>query len=166
MRPSSAYTGASGGGTPVIGLAERGLEATKSAPGMPGALSKNRGPARSLLERELLHRLRDAELQHGLGRNLDRLAGLRVAAHTSLALHHHQLADAREHETIARLLGSQRRELFEDHRALLLRDLVLVREVTRDLRLGHHLGHRYRSFLSLERCTSHVAHPRHRRALV
>src|SRR5215831_13186014 len=95
--------------------------------------------SRGLLEGQLLHGLRDAELEHGLGRNLDGLAGLRIAAHTRLALHDHELADAGEHEAVARLLRSEGGELFEDRRAGLLLEVELVREVTRDLRLRHHL---------------------------
>src|SRR5262249_9025878 len=50
-----------------------------------------------------LRGLRDAELEDGLGRNLDGLAGLRIAAHALLALHDHELADAREGEALLRL---------------------------------------------------------------
>src|SRR5512146_560926 len=38
-----------------------------------------------LLEHGVLHRLRDAELEHALGRDLDGLARLRVATHAGLA---------------------------------------------------------------------------------
>src|SRR5439155_12480315 len=96
---------------------------------------------RPLVEGGLFHGLRDAELEHALGRDLDRLSGLRIAAHASLAVHDHQLADAWEHEALLRFLGRQRGELFEDLRSLLLRELELVGNVARDLRLRHHLGH-------------------------
>src|ERR1700677_2691483 len=45
-----------------------------------------------------------AELHHGLGLDLDGLAGLRVAAHASLALGLHQTADTGDYEHPA-LLG-------------------------------------------------------------
>src|SRR5262245_63403416 len=82
-----------------------------------------------LLERRLLHRLGDAELQHGLGRNLDGLAGLRVAAHARLALHHHQLAHAGEHEAVLGLLGRERRAFLEGIATLLLGMFEICRGV-------------------------------------
>src|SRR5262249_24987062 len=52
----------------------------------------------------VLHGLGHAELHHGLGGNLDRFAGLRVATDASLAVRFHQTAQAR-HDEYATLLG-------------------------------------------------------------
>ena len=50
----------------------------------------------------VLELLRDARLDHLLGRDLDRRPRRRVAAHALLTVLHHQLRDSREHELAAR----------------------------------------------------------------
>src|ERR1039457_2289385 len=72
--------------------------------------------------------LGDAELDHGLGLDLDRLAGLRVAAHACLAFCLHQLADAGNGE-LAALLGFLNGQLGEQLQAggcLLVGDFELL----------------------------------------
>src|SRR3954469_10577928 len=69
----------------------------------------------------ILRRLGDAELDDLLGLDLDRLSGLRVAAHAGLAIDQHQLAQAGQGEGRFRLLVSEAGDLFESLNRLLLR---------------------------------------------
>src|ERR1700734_4440229 len=74
--------------------------------GLPGVPLPAAGRRKLLLDRSdgVLGDLGDAELDHGLGLDLDGLAGLGVATEASLALCLHQLADAGNGE-LAILLG-------------------------------------------------------------
>src|SRR5687768_14745170 len=86
----------------------------------PDGVGLRASAAASLRRRDLLRAdghlggLGDTELEHGAGRNLDGLAGLRIAAHALLALHDDELADAREREALLRLAVGELRDLFED----------------------------------------------------
>src|ERR1043166_4788958 len=51
-------------------------------------------------EDRVLRSLRDAELHHALGRNLDLLARRRIAADPRLAIHEHELAQAGNRERV------------------------------------------------------------------
>jgi hypothetical protein len=75
-----------------------------------------RGPFRSCAGGRVLELLRDASLDDGLGRDLDGLAGRRVAAHARLALLDDELHHAGQHE-LARplqLLLREHRQLVEE----------------------------------------------------
>jgi hypothetical protein len=87
--------------------------------------------------------LGDAELDHGLGLDLDGLSGLGIATEAGLALCLHQFADAGNGE-LAVLLGlfdcglSQQ---FEGGCSLLVGDLELLRHVANQCCLCHSLCH-------------------------
>src|SRR6267142_1323397 len=89
----------------------------------------------ALRERRVLRLLGDAEFEHALRRDLDRLAGRRVAAETGLPIHDDELADAWESEAVTGFLVGQGRELLENQAHLLLRQLRLLREPIQCLRL-------------------------------
>src|SRR5262245_62051390 len=74
-----------------------------------------------LAKHRVLQRLREAELHDALGRDLDRLARLRIAAHPGLAIGEHETTEIRDHEDVLRLLGRQGRELVHHVGDLLLR---------------------------------------------
>src|ERR1039457_4074733 len=76
----------------------------------------------------------DAELHDALRRDLDRLAGRRVATHTRLAVHQYELAEARQREGVLGALVGERGELLEVLRRSLLGEARLLREALRDLR--------------------------------
>src|SRR5688500_673920 len=67
--------------------------------------------------------LGDAELDDLLRRNLDLLPGRGVAADARLAVHQHQLADARNREAVLGLLVSEAGQRFEEAVGLLLGNL-------------------------------------------
>ena len=73
--------------------------------GGPSRAPRGRSPARESTTRQdrVLHLLRDARLDDGLGGNLDRLTGGRVAAHAGLRLPHVELHHAGQRE-LARAL--------------------------------------------------------------
>jgi len=75
-------------------------------------------------------------------RNLERLSGLRIAAHPRLAVRQHQLPEARKHEAVLRFLGGERESLVEHLGDLTLREIGLASEVRHDSGLAHHLRHR------------------------
>src|SRR4029434_3153703 len=66
-------------------------------------------PVLLLAKHRVLQALREAELAHALGRNLEGLAGLRITADARLAIGEDQLAEARQEEHAA-LLGFLRRQ--------------------------------------------------------
>src|SRR5271157_2590720 len=84
--------------------------------------------------------LRQAEFHHRLGWNLDGLAGLGIAAHASLAIYLHRLAQPRNHKLPAALgfLRGQSDEFFEHHGRSLLRDSHLLSQMRDSLRFCHH----------------------------
>ena len=105
----------------VKGLVREGRISGNPEPGSPN-------PPGLLLgaEDRVLGGLGDAELHDALGGDLDRLAGGRVAAHARLAVHEHELAEARQREGVLRLLVGERRELLEELRGDLLRRAGLL----------------------------------------
>ena len=86
---------------------------------MTSALEESRPRWGLLLFRRyhrFFERLRQAEFHHRLGRNLDGLAGLRIATHASLAICLHRLAQPGNHKLPAalRFLRGQRDEFYEN----------------------------------------------------
>jgi hypothetical protein len=91
----------------------------------------------------VLRDLGDAELDHGLGLDLDGLAGLGVATEASLALSLDELADAGDGE-LAVLLGfldGGLSERFEESGGLLVGELELLCEQADERCLCHSLCH-------------------------
>src|SRR5262249_52390137 len=80
-----------------------------------------------------------------LGRDLDGLAGLRIAPDPRLAVREHQLAEARKDEGAAllRFLGRERERLVEDTLDLLPGKAGLLRKVRDRRSLRHRLRHRW-----------------------
>ena len=93
----------------------------------------------------VLRSLRDAELHHALGFDLDLFAGLRIAAHASGAVLQDELADARQREGVLRVLVSEGRDLIKDFNGLLLGKAVLLSDEGSNLSFGECFG---RSFFS------------------
>src|SRR5499426_1923424 len=100
-------------------------------------------PVLLLAKHRVLQALREAELAHALGRNLDGLTGLRIAADARLAIREDQLAEARQEEDAALLgfLRRQRERLVEDTLDLLPGEAGLLRKVRDRCRLRHRLRH-------------------------
>src|SRR5947207_13169186 len=122
-------------------------EATEGADGRPvsGEDAWRSGAGRRdllLAKHRVLHALGEPELAHALGRDLDRLARLRIAAHPRLAVRQHQFPEARKDETVLCFLAGQRQSLVEDLDDLSLREVGLASEVRHDCGLAHHLRHR------------------------
>src|SRR2546425_2015324 len=90
----------------------------------------------------VLHALGETELAHALRGDLERLAGLRIAAHPRLAIRQHELPEARKDESVLRFLGREGERLVEDLADLPLREIGLAGEVRQDSGLAHHLRHR------------------------
>src|SRR5437667_3194141 len=109
-----------------------GEEASRSGAGRRDLLLPKHG---------VLHALREPELAHALGRDLDRLARLRIAAHPRLAVRQHQFPEARKDETVLRFLARERQSLVEELDDLPLREIGLASEVRHDCGLAHHLRH-------------------------
>src|SRR5207245_10266064 len=95
-----------------------------------------------LAKHRVLHALGETELAHALGRDLDRLARLRIAAHPRLAVRQHQFPEAWTDDTVLCFLAGQRQSLVEDLDDLSLREVGLASEVRHDCGLAHHLRHR------------------------
>src|SRR5215470_19258402 len=71
-------------------------------------------PALLLPKHRVLEGLGEPELHHALGRDLDRLSGLRVATHPRLAIRQHEPPEVRHHEDVLGLLDGQAQELVHD----------------------------------------------------
>src|SRR5260370_29007264 len=102
------------------------------------------GRSPELREGGVLEGLGGAQAHHGLGLDLDGLAGLRVAAHARLAVGFHRAADIGDDEFSRSALALSYRqfeELFKKHRFGLLRRAALFSNVRHDLRLAHRLCH-------------------------
>src|SRR3989338_10846846 len=108
-----------------------------------GARPAARGPVLLLAKHRVLEALGETELAHALGRDLDGLAGLWVAADPRLAVREHELAEAGQHElpALLRLLARERERLVEHALDLLLGEAGLVREVREGRGLRHTLRH-------------------------
>src|SRR2546423_14652574 len=79
-------------------------EATEGADGRPvsGEDASRSGAGRRdllLAKHRVLHALGETELAHALGRDLDRLARLRIAAHPRFAVRQHPVPEAWKDET-------------------------------------------------------------------
>lgn len=81
----------------------------------------------------VLARLGDAELHNTLGRNLNLLAGCRVAADARLAIDEHELAETRKCEAVLCVLVGKVSDRFQDLRRLTLRDIVFFGDGRRNL---------------------------------
>src|SRR5437660_6277332 len=90
-----------------------------------------RPPVLLLAKHRVLQALGEAELAHALGRDLDGLAGLRVAADAGLPIREHELAEAGKNERAAllRFARRQRERLVEDALDLLLGERGLLGEM-------------------------------------
>src|SRR5499427_4739673 len=101
-------------------------------------------PVLLLAKHRVLQALREAELAHALGRDLDRLAGLGIPADPRLAVGEDQLAEARQDERAAllRFPGRERERLVEDTLDLLPGEAGLLRKVRDRRSLRHRLRHR------------------------
>src|SRR6202012_2650950 len=91
----------------------------------------------------ILRGLGDAELDDGLGLNLDGLAGLGVAADAGLSLCLYELAESRNGElaVLLGLLDSGLCEGLEEGCGLLVGELELLRHRADELCLGHAFCH-------------------------
>src|SRR5438132_530565 len=87
--------------------------ASGAAPGSDGFGAVDATGRRGLLlaKHRVLQGFRDPELQHALGRDLQGLAGLRVAPHAGLAVGEDELAEAGEDEAVLGLLGREANEV-------------------------------------------------------
>src|ERR671931_756499 len=65
-----------------------------------------------LAKHGVLQALGETELAHTLGRDLDRLAGLRIASHARLPVREDELAEARQHESVFGFLARQVQRLL------------------------------------------------------
>src|SRR5687767_8056656 len=95
-------------------------------------VDRSRRAGRLLLgDDRVLDALAQTELERGLGRNLDRLAGLGVAPLASLALRENHLAEAREHEfaVLLNLAGGQVGQFLENLLHLRALEVEFLREV-------------------------------------
>src|SRR5581483_4777156 len=88
-------------------------------------------------ENGVFARLGDAELHDLLGRDLDRCAGERVAAHARLAVHHHELSESGDGEALLGLLVREVAQRLEHRGRRLLRDFSGFGEISNDLRFRH-----------------------------
>src|SRR5437879_13531572 len=91
-------------------------DATEGADGRPvsGEDAWRSGAGRRdllLAKHRVLHALGETELAHALGRDLDRLARLRIAAHPRLAVRQHQSPGAWKDETLLCFLAAPRQTL-------------------------------------------------------
>src|SRR5215510_14702258 len=82
-----------------------------------------------LSKHRVLQTLGQAELHHALGRDLDRLARLRVASHAGFAIGEPQTPEVRQHEDVLGFLDGESFELLEEVHDLLLREAALLGEV-------------------------------------
>src|SRR5262249_16014396 len=137
---------ASGRGRYPIPCQTRGTvaEASEGAGAAAGRAPPARCPVLLLAKHRVLQALREAGFAHALGRDLDGLAGLRIAADPRLAIGEHQLAAARKDERAAlhRSPGRERERLVEDTLDLLPGEAGLLRKVRDRRSLRHRLRHR------------------------
>src|SRR6266850_2351236 len=94
-----------------------------------------------LAKHRILEGLGEPELHHALGRDLDGLAGLRVAPHPCLAVRQHEAAEVRHHEDVLGFLGREAEELVHDVDDLLLAERRLLGQVSDDGGLRHRFCH-------------------------
>src|SRR5580692_2065377 len=82
--------------------------------------------------------LGDAELHHGLGLDLDRFAGLRIASHAGFAVRLHQAAQSRhdEHAVLLRLFDGGIGQVLQERRRLLVVEFILLRQKADELRFS------------------------------
>src|SRR5262249_37026996 len=99
--------------------------------------SRIREPRLLLAEDGVFGSLGHAELHHALGWDLDRFAGLRIAAHASLAICQDKFSDAWHDEDILRFPIGQSGKVVQSLDARLLGEPSLLGHVIGNLRLGH-----------------------------
>src|ERR1041384_3543743 len=96
-----------------------------------------------LLQNRVLESLRRAQAHHGLGLDLDRFAGLRIAAHAGLAVRFHNAADPWNDEFARGTLGFFHRklvQLFKKESRLLLGCAEFFGDMRNDLGLAEWLS--------------------------
>src|ERR1700723_4739476 len=86
----------------------------------------------------ILGGLGDAELHHGLGLDLDRFAGLRIASHAGFTVRLHQAAQSRhdEHAVLLRLFDGGIGQVLQERRRLLVVEFILLRQKADELRFS------------------------------
>src|SRR5207245_4732575 len=89
----------------------------------------------ALCEDSVLGLLGDAEFEHALRGDRDRLAGRRISSHASLPVNDHELANAGDGEAAPRFLVRESGELIEELPYLLLGQTGLLRQTIQGLRL-------------------------------
>src|SRR5450432_783887 len=109
------------------------------------ALSSGPDPrdARNLLEDRILERLGGAQADYGLGLDLDRFTGLRIATHARLAVRLDDAANSRDHKFTSSTLGFFHRELeelFKEQRGGFLGCAGFLGHMRNDLGLAQRLG--------------------------
>src|SRR4030095_11709452 len=123
---------ASGRGRYPIPCQTRGTvaDASEGAGAAAGRGPPARFPVLLLAKHRVLQALGEAELADTLGRDLDRLAGLRIAPDPRLAGCGHQPPEARqeEHAALLRFLGGEVERLVEDTLDLLPGEAGLFRK--------------------------------------
>src|SRR5262245_59328148 len=120
-----------------------GVSAGAAARGIAGRRPPGRFPLLLLPKHRVLQALGQTELAHALGRDLDGLARLGIAADARLAIGQHQLAESREHELSAllRLTRGEGQRLVEHTLDLLLREARLLGEMRQRRGLCNGLRH-------------------------
>src|SRR5712691_13288640 len=111
---AEASEGPGAGTTPDAGVATSGASARRAAGRRPVGLL--------LAKHRVLQALGETELAHALGRDLERLARLRVATDARLAVGEHQLAESGQYPPVLRFLAGQTQRLVEELGDLLLRE--------------------------------------------
>src|SRR5437667_5011660 len=103
-----------------------------------------RDPVLLLAKHRVLQALRQPELAHALGRDLEGLAGLRVPTDPRFAVREDQFPEAwqKEHAALLRFPGREVERLVEDALDLLPGEAGLLRKVRDRRRLRHRLRHR------------------------
>src|SRR5262249_21926 len=131
---------ASGRGRYPIPCQTRGtvVEVSEGTGAAVGGAPPARCPVLLLAKHRVLQALRESELAHPLGPELDGLAGLRIG------VREHELGEGRKDEGAAllRFLGRERERLVEDTLDLLPGKAGLLRKVRDRRSLRHRLRHR------------------------
>src|SRR5882724_2043293 len=97
-----------------------------SRPGSPRGRKARPSQLLLLAKHRVLDALGQSELHHALGRDLDRLTRLRIAAHARLAVGEDQPSEMRKHENVLGFLDGERFELLEEIDDLLLGETALL----------------------------------------
>src|SRR5438477_412830 len=115
------------------GARSTGVAGRRTSPGMSARAACLLFGA--LCEDSVLGLLGDAEFEHALRGDRDRLAGCRISSHASLPVDDHELANAGDREAAPRFLVRESGELIEELPYLLLGQTGLFRQPIQGLRL-------------------------------